>query len=68
MTQDNTVNVKFSNSQLDELKSGIKIGNEVTLKLSTNIETLSFSHCTKKKFFFPNVPKRWSFQNNCIGI
>ena len=37
MTQGNTVNVKFSNSQLDELKSGIKIGTEVTLKLWSKI-------------------------------
>ena len=37
MTQYNTVNVKFSNSQLNELKSGINNGNEVTLKLSSNI-------------------------------
>ena len=51
MTRGNTVNVTFSNSHLDELKSGIKIGTEVTLKLSSNIGTLSFSDCTKKHFF-----------------
>ena len=37
MTQYNTLNVKLSNSQLDKLKSGIKNGIEVTLKLSSNV-------------------------------
>ena len=37
MTQYNTLNVKLSNSQLNKLKSGIKNGTEVTLKLSSNI-------------------------------
>ena len=37
MTQYNTLNVKMFNSQLNELKSGIKNGTEVTLKLSSNI-------------------------------
>ena len=36
MTQYNTLNVKLSNSQLDKLKSGIKNGTGVTLKLSSN--------------------------------
>ena len=34
MTQYNTLNVKLSNSQLNKLKSGIKNGTEVTLKIS----------------------------------
>ena len=34
MTQYNTLNVKLSNSQLNELKSGIKHGTKVTLNLS----------------------------------
>ena len=34
MTQYNTLNVKLPNSQLNKLKSGIKNGTEVTLKLS----------------------------------
>ena len=33
MTQYNTLNVKLSNSQLNKLKSGIKNGSEVTLKI-----------------------------------
>ena len=36
MTQYNTLNAKLSNSQLKKLKSGIKNGTEITLKLSTN--------------------------------
>ena len=37
MTQCNTLNVKLSNSQLNKLKSGIKNGTEVTLKISSNV-------------------------------
>ena len=37
MTQYNTLNVKFSNSQLNKLKSGIKSGTEVTLKIYSNV-------------------------------
>ena len=37
MTRYNTLNVKLSNSQLNELKSGIKNGTEVTLKLSSHV-------------------------------
>ena len=37
MTRYNTLNVKLSNSQLNKLKSGIKNGTEVTLKLSSNV-------------------------------
>ena len=39
MTQYNTLNVKLSNSQLNKLKSGIKIKNrtEVTWSLSSNL-------------------------------
>ena len=37
MSQYNTLNVKLSNSQLDELNSLIKNNTEVTLKLSSNI-------------------------------
>ena len=35
MAQYNTSNIKFFNSQLNKLKSGIKIGTEVTLKISS---------------------------------
>ena len=37
MTQHNTLNIKLSNLQLNKLKSGIKNGIEVTLKLSSNV-------------------------------
>ena len=37
MTQCNTLNVKLSHSQLNKLKSGIRNGTEVTLKLSSNL-------------------------------
>ena len=36
MTQYNILNVKLSNSQLNELKSGIKNGTKLTLKISSN--------------------------------
>ena len=37
MTQYNTLNIKLSNSQLNELKSGIKNGTKLTLKISSNV-------------------------------
>ena len=37
MTQDNTLNVKLSNAQLNKLKSGIRNGTKVTLKPSSNV-------------------------------
>ena len=37
MTQYNTLNVKLSNLQLNKLKSGIKNGTEVTLKIHSNV-------------------------------
>ena len=40
MTQYDTLNVKLSNSKLNELKSGIKNDTEVTLKLSSNVVVL----------------------------
>ena len=36
MIQYDTLNIKLSNSQLKKLKSGIKNGTEVTLKMSLN--------------------------------
>ena len=49
MTQYSTLNVKFSNSQLNKLKSGVKTDTEVTLELSSNIaadsnDEKNFSH------------------------
>ena len=37
MTQYNSLNVKLSNSQLNKLKSAIKNGNDVVLRLSSNM-------------------------------
>ena len=37
MIQDNTLNVKLSNSQLKKIKSAITNGTEVTLNLSPNL-------------------------------
>ena len=37
MTQFDTLNIKLSNLQFNKLKSGIKYGTEVTLKISSNI-------------------------------
>ena len=37
MTQYNTVNLKLSNQQLNELKSGMKNNTKVTLKNSSNV-------------------------------
>ena len=37
MTQYNTLHTKLFNSQLNNLKSGIKNGTEVTLKVSLNV-------------------------------
>ena len=37
MTQDNSLNVKLSNSQLNKLKSAIKSETEVALRLSPNM-------------------------------
>ena len=37
MNQHNTLNVKLSNLQLNKLKSGIKNGTKVTLKISSNV-------------------------------
>ena len=36
MTQYDTLNIKLSNSQFNKLKSGIKNGTEVSLKMSLN--------------------------------
>ena len=69
MTQYNTLNVKLSNSQLNKIKSGIKNGTEVTLKLSSKIvggsnNENNFSH----KLLLTNTPQglklRKAFANN----
>ena len=37
MTLYNTLNIKWSNSQLSKLKSGINNGTELTFKISLNV-------------------------------
>ena len=47
MTQDNSLNVKLSNSQLNKFKSAIKNETEVVLRLSSNMigdNEANFSH------------------------
>ena len=42
MTQDNTLNVKLSNSQLNKLKPGSKTRTDVTLDLLSNFFHLNY--------------------------
>ena len=49
MIRYNTLNIKFSNLQLNKLKSGINNGTEVTLQISSNVvgdsnDENNFSH------------------------
>ena len=65
MTQYNTLNEKLSNSQLNKLKSGIKNGTEVTLKISSNVagdsnDENNFPH----KLLLTNTQVRKAFPNN----
>ena len=68
MTQYNTLNVKLSNSELNKLKSGIKNGTKVTLKISSNVvgdynDENNFPH--KLLLTNPEVSKfRKTFANN----
>ena len=50
MIQYNTLNVKLSNSQPNKLKSGIKNGTEVTLKLSSNVLDLALDSNNENNF------------------
>ena len=50
MIQYNTLNVKLSNSQPNKLKSGIKNGTEVTLKLSSNVLDLVLDSNNENNF------------------
>ena len=54
MTQYNILNVKVSNFQLIKLKSGIKNGTEVTLKLSSYV-------ISDDETNFPNKSKAYLF-------
>ena len=66
MTQYNMLTTKFSNSQLNKIKPGIKNGTEVTLKVSSNVvgdsnDEENFLH----KLFLTHVLRiRKAFGNN----
>ena len=51
MTKYNTLNVKLSISQLNKLKSGIKNGTEVTLKLSNVVVDSNDDYNFTQKLF-----------------
>ena len=55
MTQYNTLNVKLSNSQLNKLKSGIKIDTEVALKNSSNIGNFNDENNFPHKLLLTNT-------------
>ena len=55
MTQYNTSKVKFSNSQLIKLKSGIENGTEATLKLSLNFRGESNDEEFRNKLLLTNT-------------
>ena len=66
MTQYNTLNVKLSNSQLNNLKSGIKNGIKINLKFSSNVVHDSNDENNLHKLLLTNiqVPKlRKAFAN-----
>ena len=53
MTQHNTLNVKFFNSQANKLKPGTENGTEVTLNLSSNV-VIDSNYDSKKLIFHIN--------------
>ena len=58
MIQNNTLNAKLSNNQLSKLKSGINIGTEITLNLSSNESLLNINITIKyyyHKLLFTNT-------------
>ena len=71
MAQCNTLNVKLSNLQLNKLKSGIKNGAKVTLKVLSNVvgvpnDEKNFSH--KLSLTNTQVSKLCkAFENNSLG-
>ena len=56
MTQYNTLNVKLSNLQLNKLKSEIKNGTEITLKISSNVAgDFNYENSFPHKLFLTNT-------------
>ena len=78
MNKCNTLNVKFSNSQLNKLESGINNGTEVSLKISLTVVADSngennFPHKFSHKFWgfvkvLQIIPQLiWNYQKlNCV--
>ena len=56
MTQYNTLNVKLSNTQLNKLKSGIKNGTKVTLKISSKVAGHSNDENNSSHKLLTNTP------------
>ena len=65
MTQYNTLHVRLSTSQLNNLKSGIKNGNQVTLKISSILLVILMMklifHINFQKFNFKNSQSFWKW-------
>ena len=57
MTQYNTLNVKFSNSQLNRLKSPIQKRTEVNLNLSSNLIKSANDFPHKSLLLIHTIPK-----------
>ena len=56
MIQYNTLNVKLSNLQLNKLKSEIKNGTEITLKISSNVAgDFNYENSFPHKLFLTNT-------------
>ena len=55
MTQYNSLKVKLSNSQINELKSAIKDETEVVLRLSSNMIGDNYYYLTDKFQIFVNL-------------
>ena len=68
MTQYNTLNVKFSNSKLHKLNSGVKNGTEVALKMLSNVVgDFSAENSFPHKLLLTNIQiskHRKAFPNN----
>ena len=71
MTQYNSLNIKLSNSQLNKLKSAIKNGTDVVLRLSSNMVGKSYDEDNfPHKLLLTNsqtLSLRKAFANHTLG-